>query len=270
MDKIEFLENQLKLKELEISNLREQLKLKDTIINILSNKSLNENEKQPNETTEQISSKQIKEYLNKSRPNALPFEKFIKNELYRENEYFKIIVIKNNKNNKEKNIHYFNGINCEAIIPNTINGLFNFSSLNDLIVNVICSIIKNTNKILCPLYCSDSHRNIFYVNTDEEGWKRMTSEEFEPIIHNLISIVERTANIAEFNAYRIFKYLNDTYYSIYPNGIKNADAFDSMRTTQKIILLTEITPELKNIISKHLKSKLSQILEDKKPSNIVE
>jgi hypothetical protein len=265
-DRILFLENELKLKDLEITNLHSQLNLKDTIISLLRKQLNMPNEKaelETDEITKKLSSKQIKENLNKARPNAIEFCKFIKNEIYKDNAYFKVITFEKYKNNRIKGLKYFNESTFDAILPKTLNGIFDFSSMSNLVTNVVCSIIANADKSLCPLYCSDSHRKVFYIKTEEEGWKKISNEDLDSILYKIINLVEFAANTADFNVFKLFKYSNDAYHNIYPNGIKNEEVYDLKRSTEKIILCVELTPELKDTIAKHLKGELSKLVGDK-------
>lgn len=283
--KIKDLENELKLKELEISNLKtfyeSQLKMKDELINVLKQQQqpviyqppiiqqpIQQRENITMTIAEQeprkLSPKQIIDNLNKSRPNAPTIKQFLKTEIYSDkNKYFKVIQFNKQTNNSFKKLDYFNKAQFEAVVPNTHDGIFEFSSLSNLVVNMFCCIIEKTNQNECPLYCNDTHRKVFYVKT-EEGWKRMSDEEFDLIIKNIIIEIEGTTNRADVNANILFKYYSNKYYEIYPYGLKDEGTFDEKRSKEKVILCAEITQELKDIICKHLKAELSKLTGDKK------
>jgi hypothetical protein len=275
---IKDLENEIKLKELELQNIKTfyeaQLKNKDEIITLLKQQ-INQPTIQPtiqqiiqpqpiteNKSKTHLSPKQIIENLTNTRKEAMSIHEFLENEFYGEknSKYFISVKEKNLTTSKEK--HYFNKATQEYIIPKTFNGLFDCSCIGKLIVNIFCNIIDNTEKHLCPLFVNDKKRCIFYVKM-EDTWKRMTDEEFDIVLIKIIKFVERDINFAEQNLRFIFENNNNFYNKIYPNGIKNPEVYQSMRSPIKVILIKEFTDEFLQIIIKHLKSKLSEITTEK-------
>ncbi len=277
--KIKDLENELKLKELEINNLKELLKVKDEMIIFLKSmpppqvvvqqqqqQPLKENitmtiEEKPSTNTK-LTRNQIIEHLTLTRKDAPIIEEFIKTELRsNKNIYLKTIFVEKRFNSdKYKNLTYYNEFKSQALVPSTTDAIFSFSSISNLVVNMFCKVIEKVDKSLCPIYCNDKHRNVFYVKT-ADGWDRKTDEEFDKIAKQIILQTERIANDAISNVSKLSRYFNDSYFKEFPKGISNLEVFELKCDKMKVLYAcySEHLPA----ITKHLKSSLSEITGNK-------
>jgi hypothetical protein len=267
---METYEIQLKLKDLEIENLKSQLKMKDEIINLLKQQQQPTTINSTNNIIPRIelvpdnkritTPKEIIEMLNEKRQTAKTIDEFIKTELYGDyNKYFKYIQFNPNESDVTKKLFYYNKFQYEAAIPNTTDGLFTFTSLNNAIVNVFCSIIQTIDKAECPLYCNDIRRRIFYVKLSK-GWKRMTDDEFDEIMANICCATEIAVSNTDLNAFKLNEYFKSKFKKFYPNGLKNDEIYQLRRDHFKTILNLQTSDSL---TYKHLKTKLSEITGDK-------
>lgn len=285
--RIKDLENELKLKEQEIENLKMQLKMKDEMISILKQQPIQQpiiqtiqqptQQPTPQPTQQHIIRlpKQIIENLNNTRPDALPINKFLEIERYNEdkNKYIKSIEF---KVRKENNLWYYNKPENITFVPNTETGLWEFSSYSNLIVNMFCSIIEKTKTHLCPIYCSDKKRNTFYIKTTD-GWEKMTEDKMMDIVKLISRNMYNLSQQVSFNAKMLCQYYRNHYNTCYPNGCKSFDAFDHKYSMAYVSLSPTFnkkdplesplckyeeqdrTTESNKIVMKHLTNQLSKI-----------
>ena len=284
--RIKELENELKMKELEISNLKAQLQMKDEMINVLKQQQSstpiiqNKEEKPPTNIKvtlpKKLAPKSIVENLHLSRQNAPTIEEFLSTQLYNEeiNKAFKSVKFEIQKADKLENMKYYNEYSKLAILPNTVDGLLTNSSYQNLIVNVFCGMINNTEKHLCPIYCSDKQRKVFYVKTNADGWKKLNDDEFIKIQKIITSKIDIVAYIAIHNAKKLCQYHYPHYKKIYPEGLSQfEDVFDmKFSAVYSNIWNTanthkyddeKLEKEKEKLVGKHLKGSLSEITGDK-------
>lgn len=271
--KIKDLQNELKLKDQEIESLKKQLQMKDEIINVLKQQQIQQPIiQQPVPVKENIvmkveeksdkrnhpSPKQIIENLNKSRPDALPILKFVDEFKYSDkNEYVKIIQ------KKCDNLLFHDKENYYAVLPNTFNGLYSFSSASTLVTNMFCKIVDNVDKCECPIYCSDKHRGVFYIKF-EDGWKHLNEEEFNNVAKEIIKKIEWIAFNSIANIERLNQYHHNIYLKHYPNtDIKTQDTNQNRIDGFRALNLYDVNQENLPIITTHVKSSLSKITCDK-------
>ena len=288
--KIKELEQELKMKDLEINNLKIQLQMKDDIISVL--KQQKPEPVQPATTVlpatlpakitkKLLSPKAVLENLTISRKNALTIEDFIESEIYNEdkiNKYFKLIklegktTIKNKKGEIIDYIFYHDKINRVAIVPKTYDGILPFTSFSNLVVNIFCSIINNTEKHLCPIYCSDKQRKIFYIKTNKDGWIKVEEENFLTITKLISSKIDTLVYYASVNSQRLCENHYNYYKQFYPEGLSCYETFDGKNDIVKNKIypsynvhkfeLEEKKEETNRLVAKHLKSSLSEITND--------
>lgn len=288
--KIRDLENELKLKELEINNLKELLKVKDEMISFLKSTTttqhvtvvqppqpvkenitmtIEEKESKEDERPTKLTPKQVIEQLTLTRKDAPTIDEFLKTGFLDENnKYFKTLTYKGglvNKNGEpvesEKKLIYYDKNEFCSAFPDTEKGLFYFSSYTNLIVNMFCSLIERTEKTLSPLYCNDKQRRVFYVKL-QEGWKRLSDDEFNSLCSKIISRTEFMALNAISNTKTLFLYHNSIYRKFYANGFTNEDSFNDNYSVAYLIT-SNIKNECHEVITKHIKAKLSEITGDK-------
>ena len=283
------LENALRLKDLEISHLKEQLKTKDDMISILM--------KQPQQSApapapvfvpapvqqappeapavqfKRSAPKSILENLQTSRANALPLGEFLKQSLYdpTKNKYIKLV-----KETELPKIKFAKQSPHAIEVPliNTPDGLLPFTSYSTMVVNTLCGIIDKTETHLCPIFCSDKQRNVFYVKLAADGWKRLENEELEAITKKIISFEIETCLFyrARNNVIRLFNSSHDTYLKMFERPIRTEDGFttksdniDASITNQPNVhkyAHDEWEKENNRTLTKHLKGKLNTLTID--------
>jgi hypothetical protein len=287
--RIQELENALRLKDLEISHLKEQLKTKDDMITILM--------KQPQQSApapapvhvpapvqqappeapavqpKRLAPKSVLENLQTSRANALPLGEFLKQSLYdpTKNKYIKLVK-ETDLPSKIKFVKQSPHA-VEVLLINTFDGLLPFTSYSTMIVNTLCGIIDKTETHLCPIFCSDKQRNIFYVKL-VDGWKRVENEELEAITKKIISFEIETCLFyrARNNVIRLFNSSHDTYLKMFERPIRTEDGFttksdniDASITNQPNVhkyAHDELEKENNRTLTKHLKGKLNTLTSD--------
>jgi len=284
------LENALRLKDLEISHLKEQLKTKDDMITILM--------KQPQQSApapapvfvpapvqqappeapavqpKRLAPKSVLENLQTTRANALPLGEFLKQSLYdpTKNKYIKLVK-ETDLPSKIKFVKQSPHA-VEVLLINTPDGLLPFTTYHAMIVNTLCGIIDNTETHLCPIFCSDKQRNVFYVKLVNDGWKRIGNEELEAITKKIISFEIETCMFyrARNNVIRLFNSSHDTYLKMFERPIRTEDGFtsksdniDASITNQPNVhkyAHDEWEKENNRTLTKHLKGKLNSLTSD--------
>ena len=278
------LEDAIRLKDLEISHLKEQLKTKDDMISILM--------KQPQQSApapapvhvpapvqqeapaqpKRLAPKSVLENLQTTRANALHLGEFLKQSLYdpTKNKYIKLV-----KETDLPKIKYVKQSPHSVEVPlvNSPNGLLPFTSYSTMIVNTLCGIIDKTETHLCPIFCSDKQRNIFYVKL-VDGWKRVENEELEAITKKIISFEIETCLFyrARNNVIRLFNSSHDTYLKMFERPIRTENGFttksddiDASITNQPNVhkyAHDELDKENNRTLTKHLKGKLNTLTSD--------
>ena len=289
------LENALRLKDLEISHLKEQLKTKDDMITILM--------KQPQQIApapapvfvpapvqqappeapavqpKRLGPKSVLENLQTTRANALPLGEFLKQSLYdpTKNKYIKLV--------KETDLPKMKFVKqsphaVEVALINTPDGLLPFTTYHAMIVNTLCGIIDKTETHLCPIFCSDKQRNVFYVKL-VDGWTRVENEELEAITKKIISFEIETCMFyrARNNVIRLFNSSHDTYLKMFERPIRTEDGFttksdniDACITSQPNLhkyAHDEWEKENNRTLTKHLKGKLNTLTSDNNATKFV-
>ena len=294
MARIQELENALRLKDLEISHLKEQLKTKDDLISILMRAppatsvappsiQVPENTPVQKEASAQVQKeapvqfkrlapKSILENLQTSRANALPLGEFLKQSLYDPTKNKHIKLVKESDLPKIKFVKRSPHAD-EVPLINSPDGLLPFTTYSTMIVNTLCGIIDKTETHLCPIFCSDKQRNIFYVKL-VDGWKRVENEELEAITKKLISFEIETCLFyrARNNVIRLFNSSHDTYLKMFERPIRTEDGFttksdniDASITNQPNVhkyAHDELEKENNRTLTKHLKGKLNTLTSD--------
>lgn len=291
------LENALRLKDLEISHLKEQLKTKDDMISILM--------KQPQQIApapapvfvpapvqqappeapavqpKRLAPKSVLENLQTTRANALPLGEFLKQSLYdpTKNKYIKLVK----ETDLPSKIKFVKQSPHSVEVPliNSPDGLLPFSTYHAMIVNTLCGIIDNTETHLCPIFCSDKQRNIFYVKLVNDGWKRLENEELEAITKKIISFEIETCMFyrARNNVIRLFNSSHDTYLKMFERPIRTEDGFtsksdhiDASITNQPNVhkyAHDEWEKENNRTLTKHLKGKLNTLTSDNNATKFI-
>ena len=284
------LENALRLKDLEISHLKEQLKTKDDMITILM--------KQPQQSApapapvfvpapvqqappeapavqpKRLGPRSVLENLQASRANALHLGEFLKQSLYdpTKNKYIKLVK----ESELPSKIKFVKQSPHAVEVPliNTPDGLLPFTTYHAMVVNTLCGIIDNTETHLCPIFCSDKQRNVFYVKLVNDGWKRIENEELEAITKKIISFEIETCMFyrARNNVIRLFNSSHDTYLKMFERPIRTEDGFtsksdhiDASITNQPNVhkyAHDEWEKENNRTLTKHLKGKLNALTID--------
>jgi uncharacterized protein YdcH (DUF465 family) len=270
INKIKDLENELKLKDIEIENLKSQIKMKDEFINILRTHP-QEGTKPPTTLpiTKKPSSKQVIENLEISRKDAPTIQEYLDTECYNDeiNKAFKGIQMENKSTDKLKHLGHYDKKNNYALVPKTTDGILPYSSYSNLIINVFCGMINNTEKHLCPIYCSDVKRKVFYVKTDE-GWKKFDDDEFHQVQEKIIKRIDNLAYDAQRNARILCQYHYSNYKKVYPYGLSQyEDKYEPRHTYAYTRIWTtynddENETQMKTILGKHLRASLSEITSD--------
>jgi len=295
MARIQELENALRLKDLEISHLKEQLKTKDDMIGILmrappatsvappsiqvpetipvQKEASAPVQKEAPVQFKRLAPKSVLENLQTTRANALPLGEFLKQSLYDQtkNKYIKLVK----ETDLPSKIKFVKQSPHAVEVPlvNTSDGLLPFTSYHAMIVNTLCGIIEKTETHLCPIFCSDKQRNVFYVKL-VDGWTRVGNEELEAITKKLISFEIETCMFyrARNNVLKLVNQSHDTYMKMYSRPIRNDDTFatksdniDASITNQPNVhkyAHDELDKENNRTLTKHLKGKLNTLTSD--------